>query len=297
MIKGRNLGKDKVEVPVDLEKRRYKRLKYSSIFVIIIVWEVFAHILKLITPHAVLLWPTFEDIFLISLPYLAVFYGMGGLATGTYGQGPSYPFALIVIGYHTYVTFIRIIAGFLIGGFLGIGLGLLVKANKKICAFIELPFLFIRIVPLMALIPLFIVWFGSREIGFMIYIGFAVSVVLYINTINAVDNVRPIYQKFALTLGATRGQLFRTVIVPAVIPELLGGFKMIVGQAWALSLASEFLNAQNGLGRLIVLARLRLNTGVIIIVLLLYLVYSLSFLKVLTSIGNYVTRWMPRMER
>lgn len=278
------------------EERRYKRLQYLSIATIFVSWEVFAQILKIITPYADRIWPTLEYIFLDSLPYMAVFYGMGGLGTGNYGQEPSYLLAFVVIGYHSFKTFLRVMGGFLIGGFLGIGLGLLVKANKKVAAFFETPFRFIRIVPLMALIPLFIVWFGSKEIGFMIYIGFAVSVVLYLNTINAVDNVPPIYQKFSLTLGATRGQLFRTVIIPAFVPEILGGLKLIVGQAWALSLASEFLNAQNGLGRMVVLARERLNTGVIILVLILYFAYSMLFLKVLSSIGNYITRWMPRME-
>jgi len=287
----------KVEILVDLDKRRHRILQISSVFIILIIWEVFAIILKLITPHAYQIWPTFENIFLNSLPQLAVFYGMGGLGTGTYGQEPSYWFAFLVIGYHTALTFARIVAGFLLGGVLGIGLGLLVKANSKMYAFIETPFRFIRIVPIMALIPLFIVWFGSKEISFILYIAFAVTVVLYLDTISAVDNVRPVYQRFALTLGATRGQMFRTVIAPACIPELLGGLKMIVGQAWALSLAAEFLNAQNGLGRLIALARLRLDTGIIIIVLILYLIYSLLFLKVLTLIGNYITRWVPRIER
>lgn len=107
--------KDKEEIPVDLEKRKHKILQISSIFVILIIWEIFANILKLITPqHASLIWPSFEDIFLNSLPYLGVFYGMGGLGTGTYGQGPSYSYAFIVIGYHTALSFMRILAGFLL---------------------------------------------------------------------------------------------------------------------------------------------------------------------------------------
>ena len=297
MFKNRNLKKDETMIQIDSEKRKARILRISSIFFVIIIWEVFAHILKLYNPNAALIWPTFEYIFLVSFPYTAVFYGAGGLGTGTYGQEPSYSVAFVVIAYHSALSFIRIILGFLLGAVLGIGMGLLVKGNRKIYAFFETPFRLIRIVPLMALIPLFIVWFGTKEISFIIYIAFAVMVVLYLNTINAVDNVQPVHQRFAKTLGATQGQLFRTVIIPASIPELLGGLKMIVGQAWALSLAAEFLNAQNGLGRLVALARLRLNTGLILIVLMLYLLYSLFFLKILTSIGNYITRWVPRIER
>jgi sulfonate transport system permease protein len=145
----------------------------------------------------------------------------------------------------------------------------------------------------MALIPLFIAWFGGREIGFIMFIGYGVFSALFVNTINAVDNVPPIYQKFALSLGASKARLFRDVIFPGIIPELLGGLKVIVGQAWALSLAAEFLASQNGLGRIIILARQRLDTGQIIIVLLLYMVYAILFLKFLQWIGDSITRWKP----
>lgn len=72
---------------------------------------------------------------------------------------------------------------------------------------------------------------------------------------------------------------------------------MIVGQAWALSLASEFLASQNGLGRIIILARQRLDTGQIIIVLILYMAFSLIMVKGLALLGDYLTRWKPVWER
>jgi ABC-type nitrate/sulfonate/bicarbonate transport system permease component len=279
------------------EKKRARFLEILSIGIIIAIYEITAHIIVRYVEFGESIMPTIEMIISRSLPNLSIFYGMGGLGVGKFGLEPSYPYALIVILYHTGRTFIRIIGGFIIGIIVGVFGGLLVKASGALRSFITIPMQIVRIIPLMALITLFIAWFGDSEIGYILYIGFGVAVALFINTQNAVDNISPVYQKFARTLGANRFQLFRTVILPAIIPELLGGIKMIVGQAWALSMAAEFISSQNGLGRLVVLARQRFDTGIIIIVLILYVFYTMLFLRLLYWIGDYITRWLPRMEK
>ena len=271
-------------------------LSIAGILTFLVVWEVTAHVLVRFTPFSTSILPSFEYIIGTSLRNLSTFYGMGGLGIGKYGAEPSYALALLVILYHTARTFIRIIFGFLVGTVAGIGLGLVVKASREVSSFSSWQLQLIRIVPQMALIPLFIAWFGGSELGFVMFIGYGVFSALFVNTINAVNNVPPVYQKFALTLGASKARLYRDVIIPGIIPELLGGLKVIVGQAWALSLAAEFLASQNGLGRIIILARQRLDTGQIIIILLLYMLYAILFLKFLNWMGKSITRWKPTTE-
>ena len=282
---------------VTRDHRIDRRLAIAGVAAVVIMWEVVAHVLLRFTPYATSIVPSLESIFLRSFPGLSIFYGMGGLGVGKYGAEPSYSLTLLVIAYHSLRTLVRIVGGFVLGGILGIGLGLLVKASREVSSFFSWQLQLIRIIPQMALIPLFIIWFGGTEIGFIVFIGYGVFSALFVNTINAVDNVSPIYQKFAMTLGATKFQMFKDVILPAIIPELTGGLKVIVGQAWALSLAAEFLASQNGLGRIIILARQRLDTGQIIIVLLLYMAYTILFLKLVYAIGGYATRWKPAMEK
>ncbi len=278
-------------------RRTDRLLALAGLAAVLLGWELTAHILEATTPFASSILPTFERIIGTSFPGLSIFYGMGGLGIGKYGAEPSIALTLLVLAYHSARTLFRIIGGFLLGGVLGIGLGLVVKASREASSFVSWQVHLIRIVPQMALIPLFIIWFGGTELGFIMFIGYGVFSALFVNTISAVDNVSPIYQKLALTLGASKGQMFRDVILPGIIPELLGGVKVIVGQAWALSLAAEFLASQNGLGRIIILARQRLDTGQIIIVLLLYMLYTILFLKLVYLIGEYVTRWKPAMEK
>ncbi len=278
-------------------RRSDRALAVAGVITVVFMWELIAQILLRTTPYASSILPSLESIFGKSFPGLSILYGMGGLGVGKYGAEPSYTLTFVVIAYHSVRTFIRIVGGFVLGGILGIGLGLLVKANKEVSSFFSWQLQLIRIVPQMALVPLFIIWFGGTELGFIMFIGYGVFSALFVNTINAVDNVSPTYQKFAMTLGASKYQLYRDVILPGIIPELMGGLKVIVGQAWALSLAAEFLASQNGLGRIIILARQRLDTGQIIIVLLLYMAYTMLFLRLVYAIGGYATRWKPAMER
>ncbi len=295
--RGRRGGRAGVVLRQERQKRSDRLLSLAGVAAMLLGWEALARILLLVTPFASSILPTFESIFGKSFPGLSIYYGMGGLGVGKYGAEPSYTLTLVVIAYHSLRTFIRILGGFLIGGVLGIGLGLVVKASREASSFFSWQLQLLRIIPQMALIPLFIIWFGGTELGFMLFIGYGVFTALFVNTISAVDNVSPVFRKFALTLGAGKAQMYRDVIFPAIIPELLGGVKVIVGQAWALSMASEFLASQNGLGRIIILARQRLDTGQIIIVLLLYMAYTILFLRLVYWIGGYATRWKPVMEQ
>lgn len=276
--------------------RRENLLAAAGLLLALAVWEGLAHAVKLSSKHAESIMPTIEYIFAVSLPNLAGYYGMGGLGVGKYGAEPGYGLAFVVLAYHSYCTLFRIVCGFALGGFLGIGLGLLLKANRELNSFFGTPVLSARIIPQMALVPLFIIWFGGSSLGFVLFIAFGVFSGLFINTQNAVDNVPVLYQRYAMTLGAGSSRLYRTVILPALVPELLGGIRVIVGQAWALSLAAEFLASQNGLGRIIIQARQRLDTGQIVIILLLYMAFSILMVKAITAIGAYLTRWKPVWE-
>jgi ABC-type nitrate/sulfonate/bicarbonate transport system permease component len=84
----------------------------------------------------------------------------------------------------------------------------------------------------LALISLFLVWFGGAPIGIYLYIIFSIAMMMVVATVNAIQNVHPIYIQFAQTLGASRGKVFRTVVLPAIMPELFGGIRVAVGIAW-----------------------------------------------------------------
>ncbi len=90
-------------------------------------------------------------------------------------------------------------------------------------------------VPTFALIPLFVLWFGLGLAPQIAIIMFGTSIILGLATIEAVKNVPPIYIKAAFLLGANRMTIYRTVILPAILPHLMGAIRAAAAGAWGVT--------------------------------------------------------------
>lgn len=268
-------------------------LQILGIVAILVLWEVAALYVARTNPErAQDLLPSIQNVFGESLPELATFYGFG--MGGQYGGATSnYPKAFAVLAYHSGSTILRLLAGTLLGAFLGIGVGLAMSWSLRLRSTVQPVILLLRTIPILALIPLFLAWFGGREIGNITYIAFAVFSMLVINTIEAVRNVPAIYMDYAATMGASRLQAFRTVILPAIVPELAGGLRVVLGLSWAITLAAEYLFAQSGLGRIMILSERFLYTGRMIVVVILFMVFSVVLNTLFRQVSRRLTRWQP----
>jgi len=223
-----------------------------------------------------------------SIPGLAVFRGSGAQL--------SYPNALIAIWENTYASAIRLLGGLAIGTALGLGTGLLLGYSRKVRLAAQSPLLLLRTVPLLALIPLFLTWFGGAESGVFAFIAFAVFSMLLVNTLEAVRNTGRDIQLFARTLGASRFRVYRTVVMPAIVPELVGGMRAVLGIAWAILLAAEFLVAQRGIGHVLILANRFSYTDRMVLIVLLIMLYTYALDRLVTKVSARATRWVPRGE-
>jgi ABC-type nitrate/sulfonate/bicarbonate transport system permease component len=221
-----------------------------------------------------------------SIPGLAVFLGEGTNLT--------YANAAQAIFKNTVASGVRLLGGLLLGTVLGVGTGLLLGWSPRLRYMAEGPLLTIRTIPLLALIPLFLAWFGGRAIGGVVYIAFAVFSMLLINTLEAIRNVDPTIRHFALTLGSSRLHVYKTVVMPAIIPELAGGMRVVLGLAWAILLAAEYLAAQSGIGRMLILAQEYSYTDRMILILLLIVVYTFVLDRGFAALAERITRWVPR---
>src|SRR5690554_1374845 len=139
-----------------------------GILSLILIWELTALYMKKIFPetaHTVL--PTIEYVFRVSLPELSSFNQSG---TG-YGE-TSYLKAFLVLGKHSLITAARVIVGTSLGMLLGVFLGILMAWSPTVKKYLQPIVSFIRPIPLLALVPLFILWFGGKEAGNILYIVF-----------------------------------------------------------------------------------------------------------------------------
>lgn len=150
---------------------------------------------------------------------------------------------------------LRIFAGFIIGAALGIGLALWIGKSKKMEEWATPILNMIGPIPSLALLPLFIIWFGIGEVPKVILIAWTVFFPVLTNTVEGIKSVNSNYIRSALSLGASERQIYRKVILPSVLPNILSGAQISLGLAFSALIVSEMMGATSGLGYIIVDAR------------------------------------------
>ena len=145
-----------------------------------------------------------------------------------------------------------------------------------------------------ALIPLFysVVWYWSCTSDRIIALG--TSVVLGVTTLEAIRNVPTIYVRAALTLGADRQKIYSTVIVPYIIPHLIGAIRVAAAASWGLDVAAEFMGSQAGLGYLIILQQTYLRTAGIVLLVIIYSILAVLMDTIIARLEEKITRWTER---
>ena len=109
-------------------------------------------------------------------------------------------------------------------------------------------------------------------------------------------NVPPIYVRAASSLGADPRTIYRTVVVPAIIPSLVSGWRVAAALAFALTVAAELMGAQSGLGFLVMVARRSLQTDVILLSVIILSIEAWFVDRAIRVLSNRVTPWMERLE-
>jgi taurine transport system permease protein len=195
---------------------------------------------------------------------------------------------------HATATLVRVLASWVIGCCLGVLIGLIMVKSPVVRSILVPVIEGLRPVPPVALIPLVIVWFGIGESGKLFLAGLACFMVMVVNTIVSAGNVSPIYVQAARSLGASENKIYSTVILPAIVPELLSGGRIAIALAFAITVAAEFMGAEYGIGYLIMQASRTLNTEVVLIGTFVIGIEAFVLDQLLRLGTHYITRWTER---
>lgn len=120
-------------------------------------------------------------------------------------------------------TLLRVVLSWAVGSLAGIVVGLGMSRWRGLFYALTPIVEAVRPIPPVALIPFVILWFGIGDSGKIFLGALACFMVMLVNTIVASGNVNPIHTRAARSLGATSGQVYRGIVLPAIIPELLSG--------------------------------------------------------------------------
>ncbi|MDE0231838.1 MAG: ABC transporter permease [bacterium] len=156
---------------------------------------------------------------------------------------------------HLWLSFSRLAKGLFWGVILGVPIGLAMGLSNRWRGVFDPIVELLRPIPPLALIPLFIVWFGIGEEGKVNLLLFASIWIMVIAARSGVLAVNISKVHAAYSLGASKSQILRHVILPNALPEILTGVRVAIGVCWGTLVAAELLGASAGLGFTIFKAR------------------------------------------
>jgi len=260
-------------------------------------WEVAAHLAPKTPLAGTPIVPSFEEIFGPSLLGMADYWKFPFWAPITsLGGEKTYRGALLALGYHSALSIGRLAAGLIVGATFGVGGGLLVAWSPKLRRATFLPLSVFRMIPLLALIPLFQFWVGTNSAGVIAFVTVGVGAVYLVGTINAVANVPARYVDYARTLGASPAQVYLRVVLPSILPELFSSVTLTLGLAWSAVIAGEYVGIDSGLGRILIFAQFMSQTGRMALIAILLLVYAGASYVAASAVARWMLAWMPRTE-
>ena len=155
---------------------------------------------------------------------------------------------------HVGWSLIRVLVGFALGALVGIPLGYAMGLSGWFRGWFDPIVEFMRPVPPLALIPLVIIWFGIGESGKFVLLFLAALWIMAIAARAGVSGVNITKVHAAYSLGASKPQILRHVIIPNSLPEIFTGARVAMGVCWGTVVAAELVAAQKGAGMMIIAA-------------------------------------------
>ena len=185
---------------------------------------------------------------------------------------------------HLGVSLQRALIGFGLGGTSGLLIGLLVGMFRRAEDLLDPTIQMIRTVPLLAVTPLFILWFGFGELSKNLLIALGAFFPMYVNTFLGVRNVDAKLFEVAKVLEFTRFQQVTKLVLPAALPNVLLGLRLSLSVAWLCLVVAELMGSDQGVGYMIQDARSFMRTGVVFVGIAIFAAVgklSDSFVRVL----------------
>ena len=191
------------------------------------------------------------------------------------------------------VSLARVAAGFAIGSVLGVVLAALAGLSRLGEDVVDAPMQMLRTLPFLALVPLFILWFGIGELPKVALVALGTVFPVYLNLFAGLRGVDPKLVEAARVFGLGRLALIRRVMLPGALPSLLTGLRYALGVSWLSLVVAEQINANAGIGHMINDARDFLRTDVIVVGLLVYALLGLSADALVRAVERRALRWRP----
>ena len=195
------------------------------------------------------------------------------------------------IPYHTMVTVRRVLAGFAAAAVLGVAVGTSMARFHSVRNFCDPLIAGLYPLPKIALIPILIIWFGSGETYKFVVVLTTAFFPVVISTYQGLRQVDSGLIATARDLGASEWQIQKEVMLPAATPAILAGMRLATGVAIILTIASEMIASQNGLGQVLVAAGAILETERVFAILFTVAIVGIIITKIHDWVDLKLAGW------
>jgi sulfonate transport system permease protein len=151
-------------------------------------------------------------------------------------------------------------------------------------------------IPLLAILPLMIVWFGIDELTKVLLIAFGAGVPMYLNLFAAIRGVDQRLIEMARSAGAGMPRIITRVLLPGALPGFLVGLRFSLAYSVLGLVAAETVNATQGLGFLVTQAQTYLQTNEVFVGLVVYSILGLLADQIVRILERVLLRWRPSYE-
>ncbi len=180
----------------------------------------------------------------------------------------------------------RVFSAFALAVIIGIPVGIAMGVSRIARGIFDPPIEFYRPLPPLAYLPLMIIWFGIGEQSKIMLLFLAIFAPVALSARAGVRSVSQEQIQAALSMGASRAQVVRHVILPGAMPEILVGLRIGMGVGWTTLVAAEMVAADAGLGKMVYNASNFLRTDVVIL--------GIVAIGFVAYIFEMLMRWLER---
>ncbi|WP_205473401.1 ABC transporter permease [Nocardioides sp. SYSU D00038] len=181
--------------------------------------------------------------------------------------------------------------GLLVGGTAGLVLGVVAGLSVTAERFYDAPLQMLRTIPFIALVPLFVVWFGIGETSKVALIIGASIFPVYLNTYHGIRGIDRKLLEVGRTFDMSRWETIRLVVVPLAMPGILVGWRYAAGAALLGLVAAEQINSQAGIGYILNTANQFQRTDIILAGILVYAALGLVVDVVMRTLEHVLLPW------
>jgi ABC-type nitrate/sulfonate/bicarbonate transport system permease component len=192
---------------------------------------------------------------------------------------------------HIWASLLRVVEGFVLALAVALPVGIAMGMSQIVRGLLEPILELIRPIPPIAIIPLAMLWFGIDEFSKVFIIMYGAFFPILVNTMAGFGEVDPIHIRAVQTLGATRRQIYRDVIIRSAFPYMVVGARLGMGMAFIVLVAAELIASSVGLGYLINDARYRFRTEEIFLGMACIGVIGFILNSLLLNAERRVLRW------